>query len=67
MEALLRVMPVLVEVDTGFKHREELRDPGFLRERLSALPPKDFEKVSSAYKYTVTMQLADWDRALGRH
>ncbi len=67
MEAVLRVIPVLVEVDTGFKHREELRDPSFLRERLSALSPKDFEKVSSAYKYTVTLQLADWDRALGRH
>jgi hypothetical protein len=67
MEAVLRVIPVLVEVDTEFKHREELSDPGFLRERLAALPPKDFEDFSSAYKYTVTMQLADWDRALGRH
>ena len=67
MEAVLRVIPVLVEVDTEFKHREELSDPGFLRERLAALPPKDFEDFSSAYTYTVTMQLADWDRALGRH
>lgn len=67
MEAVLRLIPVLVEADTGFKHREEFRDPSFLRERLSALPPKDFEKVSSAYKYTVTLQLADWDRALGQH
>jgi len=67
LEAVLRLMPVLVEEDTGFKHREELSDSGFLRERLAALPPKDFEKVSSAYKYTVTMQLADWDRALERH
>jgi len=66
MEALLRVIPVLVEVDTEFKHREVLRDPGFLRERLAALPPEDFEEVSSAYKYTVTLQLAVWDRALGR-
>ncbi|ATB33618.1 hypothetical protein [Melittangium boletus] len=67
MEAVLRMIPVLVEVDTGFKHREELGDPGFLRERLATLPPKDFEDISSAYKYTVSMQLADWDRALGRH
>jgi hypothetical protein len=67
MEAVLRVIPVLVEVDTEFKHREVLSDPGFLRERLVALPPEDFEDVSSAYKYTVTMQLAAWDRALGRH
>jgi hypothetical protein len=67
MEALLRVIPALVEVDTEFKHREVLSDLGFLRERLAALPLKDFEDVSSAYTYTVTMQLADWDRALGRH
>jgi len=67
MEAVLRVIPVLVEVDTEFKHREVLSDPGFLREHLDALPPKDFEALSSAYKYTVTMQLAAWDRALGRH
>ncbi|ATB34800.1 hypothetical protein CYFUS_000207 [Cystobacter fuscus] len=67
MEAVLRVIPVLVEVDTEFKHREELSDLGFLREHLCALSPRDFEDVSSAYKYTVTMQLAAWDRALGRH
>ncbi|MFY0565017.1 hypothetical protein ACN28E_14350 [Archangium lansingense] len=67
LEAVLRVMPVLVEEDTEFKHREELSDPGFLRERLSALPLEDFEDISSAYKYTVTVQLAAWDRELGRH
>ncbi|WNG22782.1 hypothetical protein F0U62_01130 [Cystobacter fuscus] len=67
MEAVLRVIPVLVEVDTEFKHREELSDLGFLRERLGALRPEDFEDVSSAWKYTLTMQLAAWDRALGRH
>jgi hypothetical protein len=42
-------------------------DPDFLRERLAALPPKRFETISSAYKYTVTVQLAAWDRELGRH
>jgi hypothetical protein len=66
MEAVLRVIPVLVEMDTGFKHRDVLSDPGFLRERLAALPPEDFEDVSGAYKYTVTTQLAAWDRELGR-
>ena len=64
MEAVLRVMPVLLEVDTEFKHREVLKDPRFLRERLSALSPKDFEDISSAYTYTVTVQLANWDREL---
>ncbi len=67
MEAVLRVIPVLVEVDTDLKHREVLCDPGFLRERLSALPPKKFEDFSSADKYAVTGQLWDWDRELGRH
>jgi len=67
LEAVLRVVPVLVEEDTEFKHREELCDPGFLRKRLSALPPERFETLSSAYKYTVTVQLAAWDRELGRH
>ncbi|HEX8438599.1 hypothetical protein [Archangium sp.] len=67
MEAVLRVIPVLVEVDAEFKHREVLSDSDFLRERLAALSPKDFENVSSAYTYTVTMQLAAWDRALGRN
>ncbi|WP_257453233.1 hypothetical protein [Archangium lipolyticum] len=67
MKAVLRLMPVLVEEDAEFKNREVLSDPGFLRERLSALPSKDFEDFSSAYKYTVTLQLAAWDRELGRH
>ncbi len=67
MEAVLRVIPVLVEVDTEFKHPEVLSDPDFLRERLSTLPLERFEALSSAYKYTVTVQLAAWDRELGRH
>ena len=57
----------MVEVDTDLKHREVLGDPGFLRERLSTLPPKKFEDISSAYKYAVSTQLSDWDRDLGRH
>lgn len=66
MEAVLRVMPALLAVDTGFEHRETLGDPDFLREHLRALSPKDFEEISSGYPYTVTLQLSDWDRALGR-
>jgi hypothetical protein len=67
MEAVLRVMPVVVEMDADLKHREVLGDPDFLRERLRALPPEDFEDVSSAYKYAVSGQLWAWDRELGRH
>ncbi len=66
VEAVLRVIPGLVEGDRDLKHHEVLSDPDFLRERLLALPPKRFESISSAYKYTVTAQLAAWDRELGR-
>ncbi|HYO51690.1 hypothetical protein [Archangium sp.] len=67
LEAVLRVMPTVVEMDTDLKHREELRDPGFLRERLSALPPKKFKELSSAYTYALSIQLWDWYRELERH
>ncbi|WP_373371898.1 hypothetical protein [Archangium lansingense] len=66
-EAVLRVIPVVVEANTDLKHREVLSDPDFLRERLSALPLKKFEDISSAYKYAVNGQLYAWDRELGRH
>jgi hypothetical protein len=66
LEAVLRVMPVVVEVDLDLRHNEVLRDPGFLRERLSALPPEKFEELSSADKYVVCGQLFDWHRELGR-
>jgi hypothetical protein len=66
LEAVLRVMPVVVEADFDLRHNEVLRDPGFLRERLSALPPKKFEELSSADKYAVSGQLWDWHRELGR-
>ena len=67
LEAVLQVMPVVVEANTHLKHREVLRDPDFLRERLWALPPEDFEDISSADRYAVNGQLYAWDRELGRH
>jgi hypothetical protein len=67
VEAVLRVAPVLVKGDTDLKHHEVLSDPDFLRERLSELPPKRFESLSSADKYAVNTQLYAWDRDLGRH
>jgi hypothetical protein len=65
-QAVLRVIPYLVDVNTDLKHREALSDPDFLRERLHALPPEKFEDISSADKYVVTRQLYIWDRELGR-
>ncbi|MFY0571516.1 hypothetical protein ACN28E_47860 [Archangium lansingense] len=66
-EAVLRMIPYLMEVNTDLKHREVLSDPHFLRERLSALPPEKFEDISSALKYGLSGQLYAWDRELGRH
>jgi hypothetical protein len=66
-QAVLRMIPFLLDVNTDLKHREALSDPDFLRERLLALPPEKFEDVSSADKYAVTRQLYAWDRELGRH
>ncbi|MFY0579490.1 hypothetical protein ACN28S_39220 [Cystobacter fuscus] len=66
LEAVLRVIPLLVEGDNDLKHPEVLRDPGFLRERLSALSPEKFVSLSGAEKYTVSAQLSAWDRELGR-
>jgi hypothetical protein len=66
-EAVLRVIPVLVEGDNDLKHHEVLSDPDFLHERLFALPPEKFEDFSSADKYAVAVQLAAWDRELGQH
>ncbi|WNG20738.1 hypothetical protein [Cystobacter fuscus] len=67
MEAVLRVIPGVVRANAALKHREVLNDPGFLRERLDALRPEDFEDVSSAYRYAVNGLLYAWDRTLGRH
>ena len=65
LEAVLRVMPVVVEANKHLKHREALSDPDFLRERLSALPPEDFEDISSADRYAVNGQLYAWNREAG--
>jgi len=67
LEAVLRVMPAVVETDSDLKHCEILRDPAFLRERLHALPPEKFESLSSADKYAVCRLLFAWYRELGRH
>jgi hypothetical protein len=66
-EAVLRVIPAVMETNPDLKHREVLSDPDFLRERLSAFPPERFERFSSACRYDVNGQLYAWDRELGRH
>lgn len=66
MEAVLRVIPMLVRANADLQHREVLSNPDFLREHLGALAPGDWEDLSSAYRYTVNGQLCAWDRQLGR-
>jgi hypothetical protein len=66
LEAVVRVMLAVMQMNTKLKHREVLKDPVFLRERLSALPPEKFEEFSSADRYAVNGQLYAWDRELGR-
>ena len=67
IEAVLRVIPGLLKMDKHLEHRQTLSDSGFLRERLAALRPDDFENVSSAERFTVNGVLWDWARALGRN
>jgi hypothetical protein len=66
LEVALRVLPVLSRKDAHLKHRETLGDQDFLRERLNALPPADWEDVSSGYVYALSGPLCAWDRELGR-
>jgi hypothetical protein len=65
-QAVLRVIPNVVRMNTDLQHREELSVPDFLRERLDGLRADDWEDISSAYRFTVNGQLYAWDRALGR-
>ncbi len=66
LEAVLRVIPQVVRMNTDLQNRERLADPVFLREGLAALSPGDFAALSSADRYAVNGQLYAWDRALGR-
>ncbi|MBM7116794.1 hypothetical protein [Archangium primigenium] len=67
VQAILRLAPVVTKRDNDIKHPEALDDPDFLRERLAALSPTDWEDVSGAHVYAVNGLLYDWDRALERH
>ena len=66
LEAVLRLVPSLLEKATTLQHREALSDTGFLRERLTLLSPREFNRLSSAYTYAVQSQLLDWDKELRR-
>ncbi len=65
IEAILREMPRAFAHAQRLKHQAVLMDPGFLRERLSALEPEPFEHVSGACTGALMAQLYDWDHQLG--
>ncbi len=65
IEAILRQMPRAFASADGLKHQTVLMEPAFLRERLTSLEPKLFERVSGACTGDLMAQLYDWDHQLG--
>lgn len=65
LEAIMRVMPRALAHAGKLKHRDVVADPGFQRERLAALEPPAFERLSGAYTAELIGKLHDWDYELG--
>ncbi len=64
MEAILRQMPQALAASRGLRHRSVLADQAFLRERLAALEPAYFDRVSGARTANLLELLYDWDHQL---
>ncbi|WP_239470303.1 hypothetical protein [Archangium violaceum] len=67
IEAILREMPRALVHARDLKHRDVVGDPLLLRERLAALDPRAFDRVSGACTSDVLALLYAWDRQLGKH
>ncbi len=65
IEAILREMPRALAHAHELKHLGVLADPAFVRKRLAALEPEDFERVSGACTADLLEQVYIWDRELG--
>jgi hypothetical protein len=65
LEAILRQMPRALSYARGLKYRDVVADPSFQRERLVALDPLAFERVSGACTSDLLEKLYDWDHELG--
>ncbi len=59
--ASLREMPRALAQARALKHRHLLADPAFLQQRLAALDPESFERISGARTPDLLGQLYDWD------
>lgn len=64
IEIILQQMPRALSHAQGLKHRRVLTDPGFLRQRLSALEEASLAPISAAWPAMLIRQLHMWDRQL---
>jgi hypothetical protein len=64
LEVILREMPRVLPYANGLKHRGRLADPSFVRERVTALDPMSFERMSGACTSDLLEKWYDWDREL---
>jgi hypothetical protein len=64
LEAILRQMPRVLPFARGLKHRDVLSNPDFWRQRLAALEPESFERLSGAWPALLLEELYAWDRQL---
>ena len=67
IEAIFRQMSRALVHAGKLKHRQVLADPAFQRERLAALDPWFFERVSGACTADLIWLLHNWDHELGMH
>jgi hypothetical protein len=65
IEAILRRMPLALSSERSLKHWQVLSNPALQRERLAALDPEEFERVSGARTSDLIGYLHDWDHELG--
>ncbi|MFY0582210.1 hypothetical protein ACN28S_55170 [Cystobacter fuscus] len=63
-EVLVREVPRALPHAQGLKHRSRLADPSFVRQRVAALDPASFERISGACTSDLLEALYDWDREL---
>jgi hypothetical protein len=67
IKAILREMPRALKHASGLKQVGLLADTDFLRQRLTTLNPKAFERISGACTADLLAQLYAWDRQLEQH
>jgi hypothetical protein len=66
IEAILRQMPHALTFARNLKHWDVVAEPSFQRERLAALSPPAFERVSGACTSDLLALLYSWDRQAGK-